>query len=237
MESTLSFFLTDHTISVGRFRLNAHGRAVFILCCQLSFSLIGMVKHLYIFALTEKIFFKTSRYSVLAWIFSGFYFAKAEVSSIYYFHIPYSFLHFYPSRVYVTNLAASGVTDQSSSWFEDDRRGRAGFEFSSWLAWIFSDNVWQVHKFKSAMTILFTDIVSTTRHRVKQQTACNFTARTTAFFVFSGTESNVLRDWTGSYKKTNKNKNSAKHLTLMTPEYLPCRLPVKKRLKVALNYK
>ena len=46
MENTLSFFLTDHTISVGRFRLNSHGRAVFILCCQLSFSLIGMVNHL-----------------------------------------------------------------------------------------------------------------------------------------------------------------------------------------------
>ena len=103
-------FLTDHTISVGRFRLNAHGRAVFSLCFQLSFPLIGMVKHLYMFAQTEKIFFKTSRYSVLAWIFSSFYFAKAGVSSIYYFHIPYSFLHLYPSRVYVTNLAASGVT-------------------------------------------------------------------------------------------------------------------------------
>ena len=110
MENTLSFLLTNHTISIGRFRLNAHGRAVFSLCCQLSFSLIGKVKHLYMFAQTEKIFFKTSRYSVLAWIFSGFYFAKAWVSSIYYFHIPYSFLHLYPSRVYVTNLAASGVT-------------------------------------------------------------------------------------------------------------------------------
>ena len=110
MENTLSFFLTDHTISIGRFRLNAHGRAVFSLCCQLSFSLIGVVKHLYIFAQTEKIFFKTSRYSVLAWIFSGFYFAKVRVSSVYYFHIPYSFLNLYPSRVYVTNLAASGVT-------------------------------------------------------------------------------------------------------------------------------
>ena len=58
------------------------------------------------------------------------------------------------------------------------------------------------------MTILFTDIVSTTRHRVKQQTACNFTARTTAFFGFSGIESIVLRDWTGSYKKTNKKENT-----------------------------
>ena len=132
----------------------------------------------------KRFFFKTSRYSVLAWIFSGFYFAKAGVSSIYYFHVPYSFLHLYPSRVYVTIEPSSQRTDQSSSWFEADRRGRAGFEFSSWLAWIFSDNVWQVHKFKSAMTILFTDIVSTTRHRVKQQTAGNFTARTTAFFGF-----------------------------------------------------
>ena len=108
MENTLSFLLTNHTISISRFRLNAHGRAVFSLCCQLSFSLIGMVKHLYMFAQTEKIFFKTSRYSVLAWIFSGFYFAKAGVSSIYYFHI--FFLHFYPWRLYVINLAASGVT-------------------------------------------------------------------------------------------------------------------------------
>lgn len=143
----------------------------------------------------KRFFFKTSRYSVLAWIFSGFYFAKAGVSSIYYFHVPYSFLHLYPSRVYVTIEPSSQRTDQSSSWFEADRRGRAGFEFSSWLAWIFSDNVWQVHKFKSAMTILFTDIVSTTGHRVKQQTACNFTTRTTTFFGFSGIESNVLRDW------------------------------------------
>ena len=77
----------------------------------------------------------------------------------------------------ICDQPSSQRSDQSSSWFEVDRRGRAGFEFSSWLAWIFSDNVWQVHKFKSAMTILFTDIVSTT-HRVKQETTCNFTART-----------------------------------------------------------
>ena len=87
----------------------AHGRAVFNLCCQLSFFDWLKGSSIYSRKLT-RFFFKTSRYSVLAWIFSGFYFAKAGVSSIYYFHIPYSFWHLYPSRVYVTNLAASGVT-------------------------------------------------------------------------------------------------------------------------------
>ena len=141
-----------------------------VFAANFPFLLIEMVKNL--FAQTEKnFFFKTSRYS---WIFSGFYFAKAGVSSIYYFHI----FFFIPLPLtIICDQPSSQRSDQSSSWFEADRRGRAGFEFSSWLAWIFSDNVWQVHKFKSAMTILFTDIVSTT-HRVKQETTCNFTART-----------------------------------------------------------
>ena len=141
-----------------------------VLAANFPFLLIEMVKNL--FAQTEKnFFFKTSGYS---WIFSGFYFAKAGVSSIYYFHI-YLFIPL-PLTI-ICDQPSSQRSDQSPSWFEADRRGCAGFEFSSWLAWIFSDNVWQVHKFKSAMTILFTDIVSTT-HRVKQETTCNFTART-----------------------------------------------------------
>ena len=141
-----------------------------VLAVNFPFLLIEMVKNL--FAQTEKnFFFKTSRYS---WIFSGFYFAKAGVSSIYYFHI---FFFIALPLTIICDQPSSQRSDRSSSWFEADRRGRAGFEFSSWLAWIFSDNVWQVHKFKSAMTILFTDIVSTT-HRVKQETTWNFTART-----------------------------------------------------------
>ena len=171
MENTLSFSLTEQTISIARFYPNAHGRAVFSLCCQFSF-LTDWNGQESIRANWKKFFFKTSRYS---WIFSGFYFAKAGVSSIYYFHI--FFFTPLPLTI-ICDQPSSQRSDQSSSWFEVDRRGRAGFEFSSWLAWIFSDNVWQVHKFKSAMTILFTDIVSTT-HRVKQETACNFTARTT----------------------------------------------------------
>ena len=154
MENTLSFSLTEQTISIARFRPNAHGRAVFSLCCQFSF-LTDWNGQESIRANWKKFFFKTSRYS---WIFSGFYFTPLPLTII-------------------CDQPSSQRSDQSSSWFEVDRRGRAGFEFSSWLAWIFSDNVWQVHKFKSAMTILFTDIVSTT-HRVKQETTCNFTART-----------------------------------------------------------
>ena len=75
---------------------------------------------IYIFEQTEKIFFKTSRYSVLAWIFSGFYFAKAGVSSIYYFHIPYSFFTPLPFTS-ICDQPSSQRSDQSSSWFEADR--------------------------------------------------------------------------------------------------------------------
>ena len=113
----------------------AHGRAVFSLCCQLS--LFYWLKESSIYSRKlKKIFFKTSRYSVLAWIFSGFYFSKAGVSSVYYFHIPYSFFTSLPFTS-ICDQPSSQRSDQFSSWFEANRWGRAGFELvSSWLAWI-----------------------------------------------------------------------------------------------------
>ena len=171
MENTLSFSLTEQTISIARFCHNAHGRAVFSLCCQFSFFTDWNGQES-IRANWKDFFFKTSRYillNILRFLFcKSWGFVYILFSHIFFTLLPLTIICDQPS---------SQRSDQSSSWFEVDRRGRAGFEFSSWLAWIFSDNVWQVHKFKSAMTILFTDIVSTT-HRVKQETTCNFTART-----------------------------------------------------------
>ena len=171
MENTLSFSLTEQTISIARFCHNAHGRAVFSLCCQFSFFTDWNGQES-IRANWKDFFFKTSRYillNILRFLFcKSWGFVYILFSHIFFTLLPLTIICDQPS---------SQRSDQSSSWFEADRRGHAGFEFSSWLAWIFSDNVWQVHKFKSAMTILFTDIVSTT-HRVKQETTCNFTART-----------------------------------------------------------
>ena len=171
MENTLSFSLTEQTISIARFCPNAHGRAVFSLCCQFSFFTDWNGQES-IRANWKKIFFQDVKIllNILRFLFcKSWGFVYILFSHIFFFTpLPLTIICDQPS---------SQRSDQSSSWFEVDRRGRAGFEFSSWLAWIFSDNVWQVHKFKSAMTILFTDIVSTT-HRVKQETTCNFTART-----------------------------------------------------------
>ena len=173
MENTLSFSLTEQTISIARFCPNAHlwpsrfqSLLPIFLFDWLKWSRIYSRK-------LKKNFFSrrqdTPEYSQV--------FILQKLGFRLYIIFTYFFFTPLPLTI-ICDQPSSQRSDQSSSWFEVDRRGRAGFEFSSWLAWIFSDNVWQVHKFKSAMTILFTDIVSTT-HRVKQETACNFTARTT----------------------------------------------------------
>ena len=95
-----------------------------VFAANFPFLLIEMVKNL--FAQTEKIFFSrrqdTPEYSQV--------FTLQKLGFRLYIIFTYFFFTSLPLTI-ICDQPSSQRSDQSSSWFEVDRRGRAGFEFSS----------------------------------------------------------------------------------------------------------
>ena len=113
----------------------AHGRAVFSLCCQLS--LFYWLKESSIYSRKlKKIFFQDVKILRTSLNILRFLFCKSWG----FVCILFSYTVFFFTPLPFTSICdqpSSQRSDQSSSWFEANRWGRAGFELvSSWLAWI-----------------------------------------------------------------------------------------------------